>query len=192
MKKIFYVRVSRSDLNEENQLNTLVTRYGQADRVFIDKGQSGSKEFGKRPAGRELLDYLAQNPECIVCSVALDRMGRNSVDVCATVRQMTAEGHVYQSVREGCDFSTSMGKLILSVLSAVAEMERDNIIERTHSGLETARKAGRVGGKRTTETGKIARQMLLDGATVAQVIADTGMSKAMVYRIKAELSGEAA
>lgn len=192
MKKIFYVRVSRSDLNEENQLNTLITRYGQPDEVFIDKGQSGSKEFGKRPAGKALLEYLDNNAECIVCSVALDRMGRSSIDVCATVRQMTAEGHVYQSVREGCDFSTSMGKLILSVLSAVAEMERDNIVERTHAGLETARRAGRTGGKRVTETGKTARQMLSEGATVADVIAKTDMSKAMVYRIKADLVKEAA
>lgn len=188
--KYFYMRVSTLDQTTDNQQVELEKKYGKADQVFIDHGVSGTKKAIDRPAFKQMLSQL--EPGDSVHVVGVDRIGRNTIDILSTVELLIAAGVNVVSSREGVDFSTTIGKMVLGVLASCAELERNLISDRTKAGLERAKSEGRVGGKRTTETGKIARQMLLDGATVADVIADTGMSKAMVYRIKAELSKEAA
>lgn len=184
--RYFYLRVSQDDQTTDNQLRQLEQRFGKADEVFVEHNVSGKIDCLKRPAFADMFAKL--QPGDVLHSVAVDRLGRNTIDVLVTVNALIAAGVIVQTQREGVDFSTPIGQMVLTCIAGCAQLERALISERTIAGLERARSEGRVGGKRVTETGKVARDMLAAGASVADVIAKTGMSQAMVYRIKKVLN----
>lgn len=185
MSKYFYLRVSTLSQCTDNQQIELESRYGKADAVFIDHGVSGTKKATERAGFSEMLSLL--QPSDSVHIVGVDRLGRNTIDVLSTVELLLARGIMVMSAREGVDFSTTIGKMVLGVISSCAQLERDLLSERTKAGLERAKAEGRVGGKRITEAGVEARQMLSEGHSIAQVMEVTGMKKSAVYALKAEL-----
>jgi hypothetical protein len=83
----------------------------------------------------------------VLVVAAIDRLGRRAAEVLTLVDDLRERGISIVSVREGIDFSTSVGKFVLAMLASVAEMERNFIVERTQAGLAAARAKGRVGGR---------------------------------------------
>jgi len=182
--KYFYLRVSTLDQTTDNQHIDLEKKYGKADQMFIDHGVSGTKKATERPAFKQMLSVI--QPGDSIHLVGVDRIGRNTIDILSTVELLIAAGVNVVSAREGVDFSTTIGKMVLGVIASCAELERNLISDRTKAGLERAKAEGRTGGKRVTDKGTLARKMLHDGHTVAEVMTETGLSRAMVYRLKAE------
>lgn len=149
MAHIAYYRVSTTDQSIEAQRSALSD--GTAfDREFKDEGVSGSVLAAQREGFGKLLQFIRQGDTLFV--YAVDRLGRDALDVQATVRDLLKRGvsvhvHGLGVIAEG------VGELILAVLAQVADMERKRIIERTEAGRATAREHLERTGK--THKGKL-------------------------------------
>src|SRR5260221_13140413 len=148
MKTAIYARVSTFDQEPENQLQEL-RRYIEARSwtavEYVDKGVSGSKD--KRPALDELVrDAKRRKFDVLVCW-RLDRLGRNLRHLILLLDELSAVGVAFVSLGEGIDTTSPTGRLVLHVLGAIAEFERERIRERVLAGLARARTQGRRLGR---------------------------------------------
>lgn len=135
-----YGRVSTLDQTAENQRQELESQGFALDYWFADT-VSGGREAGKRAQFGVLLDRIRKGETLVVSK--LDRLGRNALDVVKTVRDLEERGvKVVVAQLGSTDLTSVAGKLIVTVLAAVAEMERGLIIERTQAGLARARREG--------------------------------------------------
>ncbi|MDC7813724.1 recombinase family protein [Pseudomonas sp. BLCC-B112] len=146
-RTFLYCRVSTSSQFTENQVQE-VKNAGfdvQAGRV-VEETISGSISATERPGFQKLLDRMESGDVLIVTK--LDRLGRNAMDVRQTVEHLTASGiRVHCLALGGVDLTSAAGKMTMQVLGAVAEFERDLLIERTQAGLERAKKEGKKLGR---------------------------------------------
>ena len=175
MGRVFaYCRVSTNDQNPENQkLEILNSGFRIEPKRFIEEKISGSVYASKRPEFIKLLDRLEEGDSLVVTK--LDRLGRNALDVRQTVDLLAERGvKVHCLALGGTDLTSSSGKMTMTILSAVAEFERDLIVERTQAGLARARKDGK----------KLGRQFSLTDEQMDTVIAnlDCGISVSEVAR----------
>ena len=141
---VAYARVSTDDQTCENQRRTISARYAVA-KWFTDDGVSGAIAATERPSMAALLAYVREGDVVIVA--AIDRLGRNTIDVLCTVEALKAKGVSVVSMREGFDLATPAGKLMLTMLAAVAELERENLKTRQLAGLERAKAEGKALGR---------------------------------------------
>lgn len=145
-QRIAYFRVSTKDQSIESQRSELG---GGFDREFMDEGVSGEVLARDRPGMAELLSYARSGDTVFV--YAVDRLGRDAIDVQQTVRDLNAKG-VTLHVHGLGPIAGEAGKIVLAVLAQVAEMERRRIIERTEAGRKLARETLQATGK--THRGK--------------------------------------
>ncbi len=174
-----YARVSTNQQDPALQLDAL--NAAGVERIFTDKA-SGAK--ASRPQLDELLRVLL--PGDVVVVWRLDRLGRNLRHLIELVGQLEDRGVGFRSITESIDTTTSAGKLVFHVFAALAEFERQLIVERTTAGLEAARARGRHGGrppKLTAAKLKTIRQLYEARTHTVQEIAEQfGVSPATVYR----------
>jgi len=137
---------------------------GNFDQEFSDEGVSGSVMAASRPGFSELLKSVREGDAVHV--YAIDRLGRDALDVQATVRRLLDAG-VTLDVHGLGPIGRGVGELILAVLAQVAEMERRKIIERTADGRAKARKALAETGKTHRGKESLGRPKANDAATVA-------------------------
>ena len=145
-QRIAYFRVSTTGQSIEAQRAELG---GNFDREFLDIGVSGAVLARQRPAMAELLDYARSGDTVFV--YAVDRLGRDSIDIQQTVRDLINKG-VALHVHGIGPIAGEAGKLVLALLAQLAEMERAKILERTESGRKLARETLQTTGK--THRGK--------------------------------------
>lgn len=157
--KLGYARVSRTDQNLDPQIGELKT--AGVDRIFTDK-LSGS--INKRQGFEDLLDRARAGDVVIVCR--LDRLARslpNLLEIAATLERRSVN---LISLGESIDTTTTAGKLVFQIFGAIAEFERNLIIDRTNAGLKAARAQGRVGGRKpalSDKAFKTALRMIQNG-----------------------------
>lgn len=165
MAHIAYYRVSTSDQSIEAQRQALLSAYGgqQFDREFSDEGVSGGTLAADRPGFAALLNYVREGDTVHV--YAVDRLGRDALDVQSVVRRMMESG-VALEVRGLGRIARGVGELILAVLSQVADMERQRIRERTQSGRDAARQALALTGKTHRGKASLGRPVAHDPAEV--------------------------
>lgn len=144
MSRIAYYRVSTGDQSIEAQRNAIG---GGFDKEFYDEGVSGASVAASRRGFKELLEYVRDGDT--VCVYAIDRLGRDALDVQSTVRDLMDKG-VTVDVHGLGSIGRGVGELIVAVLAQVADMERQRIRERCADGRETAKAS-------LTETGKTHR-----------------------------------
>ena len=138
--KVGYARVSTKDQHLHMQEDAL--KNSGCKEIYHDIA-SGVKEA--RPGLEEALNYLREGDILIVWK--LDRLGRSIQHLIQTVKDLNNRGIGFKSLQENIDTTTSGGKLIFYIFSALAEFERDIIKERTQAGLKAARARGRLGGR---------------------------------------------
>jgi len=115
-------------------------------RRIIEERVSGSVAAKERAGFCKLIDRL--EPDDVLVVTKLDRLGRNAMDVRSTVEQLDQLGvRVHCLALGGVDLTSPAGKMTMQVIAAVAEFERDLLIERTQAGLERARQAGKRFGR---------------------------------------------
>jgi putative DNA-invertase from lambdoid prophage Rac len=118
----------------------------------------------------------------------LDRLGRNAMDVRSTVDRLATEGvRVHCLALGGVDLTSAAGKMTMGVLIAVAEFERDLLIERTHAGIARARAEGKVMGRPSALTGAQqaqALQRLAAGESVSKLARDYGTTRQSIMRLR--------
>lgn len=140
-QRIGYVRVSSTDQNPDRQLEGI-----QTDKLFIDRA---SGKDTKRPQIEAMLDYIREGDTLIVHS--MDRLARNLDDLRALVQKLTTQGTCVEFVKESLTFTgdaSPMANLLLSVMGAVAEFERELIRERQREGIALARRSGKFRGRK--------------------------------------------
>ena len=181
-----YTRVSTFDQNPENQKLEIQQSQLAVDYWFADHGISGSTHASSRPAFKKLLQQIRDGETLVVSK--LDRLGRDAIDVGSTVRMLQERKiKVIVLALGGTDLTSPAGKMLMMMLSAVAEMERDLLIERTQAGLARAKAEGkRLGRKpKTTAAQKSEiRSLLKEGLSVSQVARDFKISRATVIAIR--------
>lgn len=138
----------------------------------------------KRPAMAALLQYVREGDTVVV--VAIDRLGRDTIDVLTTVEALRQKGVSVVSMREGFDLATPAGRLMLTMLAAVAELERENIKARQMAGIERARAEGKVLGRtKTIDDQAVAKWRQENSASIKQTAEHFGISVASVKRAMA-------
>ena len=138
-----YARVSTADQTTDNQVREVEAAGFKVDpKRVIAETISGSTAAMQRPGFARLVDRLETGDVLIVTK--LDRLGRNAMDVRATVEQLATEGvRVHCLALGGVDLTSPAGKMTMAVISAVAEFERDLLIERTQAGSPEPRRKER-------------------------------------------------
>ena len=184
-----YGRVSTKDQTSENQRLDIEKAGFKVDFWFADEGVSGKTHASQRPQFKALLSQI-RNGETLVVS-KLDRLGRDAQDVGATIKALAKrkiEVIVLQLGR--LDLTSSAGKLMLNMLAAVAEMERDLLVERTKSGIARAKNNGKILGRPIKTTDKQRseiKNMQKNGASVSALSRTYGISRASIIRITGDL-----
>ena len=138
--KIGYARVSTQDQNLDRQLDNL--KAAGCEQIYNEK-MTGTRS--DRPELRNMLRALRSGDVLVIDSFS--RLSRSTKDLLALVDQLTAKGVHLVSLKENLDTTTATGKLMLTMLSALSQFERDLIAERTVDGLKAARARGRCGGR---------------------------------------------
>ena len=142
-----YVRVSTTGQTTDNQLGEIVAAgFAIEQHRVVTETISGSVATAQRRGFTRLLDRLEAGDVLVVSK--LDRLGRNAMDVGATVAKLAGMGvRVHCLALGGVDLASSTGKLTMNVINAVAEFERDLLIERTQAGLSRAKAEGKRFGQ---------------------------------------------
>jgi len=188
MSRVFaYARVSTVDQLTENQLQQ-ITQAGYAidPKRYIEEKVSGSVPASQRAGFTALKGRLEAGDTLVVTK--LDRIGRDSIDVQQTVQWFLTEGIRLVVLQLGnLDLTSSAGSLMVKMLAAVADFERDLIIERTQAGQARARAEGTHMGRpsKTTQADREAiRKALQGGATVSSLATQYGVSRATIISIR--------
>jgi putative DNA-invertase from lambdoid prophage Rac len=183
-----YGRVSTGLQTTENQRLEL-EQAGyliEPDYWYADEGISGKVAASQRPAFKRMLGQIRKSETLVVSK--LDRLGRDAIDVLQTVRQLSERQIKVIVLQLGdTDLTAPAGKLLLSMLAAVAEMERDLLVERTQAGLQRAKAEGKTLGrpsKTTPEQRNEIRARLVDGESVSALARDYGVSRANIIGIR--------
>lgn len=187
MSRISYYRCSTSDQSVESQRQALG---GLFDKEFSDEGVSGAVLAAERPGFAALMEYVREGDT--VCIYAIDRLGRDALDIQTTIRRLIDKG-VTVDVRGLGPIAKGVGELIVAVLAQVAEMERQRIRERCDAGRVAAKASLALIGK--THRGKISlgrpvahdREQVLawrrdNCASIAKTATQFGISTATVKR----------
>lgn len=176
-----YARVSTSDGRQTLDLQLDALRAAGCTKIFEDR-MSGVRS--DRPGLRSLMEVAQAGDSVVVYK--LDRLGRSVQGLLSAVIELQNRGVAFVSLTEAIDTTTPSGRFLMTVMAALAAMERDLIIERTRAGLAAARSRGRVGGrpsKLSDEQIRMARQLLEDPAnSVASICRSLSIGKATFYR----------
>jgi putative DNA-invertase from lambdoid prophage Rac len=187
MGRISYFRVSSEGQSIEAQRHALG---GGFDREFVDEGVSGATLAADRPGFAKLLSFVRDGDT--LCIYALDRLGRDALDVQGTVRKLLDMG-VTLNVKGLGPIGRGVGELIVAVLAQIADMERARIKERCESGRLAARAAMAVTGRthhgkaglgrpKAADPAEVASWRKANGASIRATMARFGISKTTVAR----------
>jgi putative DNA-invertase from lambdoid prophage Rac len=186
-RTFIYARVSTAGQTTDNQIREIQAAAFTVDkRRIVTESVSGSVAASERPGFARLLDRLEEGDVLIVTK--LDRLGRNAMDVRATVEQLAAMGvRLHCLALGGVDLTSAAGKMTMGVLSAVAEFERDLLIERTQAGLARARAEGKTMGRPSALSvaqQAEARRRLAQGESVSQLARDYNTTRQTIMRVR--------
>ena len=141
MANIAYVRVSTVDQNEERQIEALEKR--DIDRWFIEK--VSAKDMN-RPKLQEMLEYIRSGDTVYIHDFS--RLARSTKDLLEIVEFLHSKDVGLVSNKENIDTTTPQGKLMLTMIGAIAEFERENLLERQREGIAIAKKQGKYKGRK--------------------------------------------
>lgn len=173
-----YARVSTQDQELARQIDAL-EKYG-VNEVFTEK-MTGTK--ANRPELNRLKDKVRAGDTVVIES--LSRLGRSTKDLLSLIEDWNHQGVKLVSLKESIDTTTPTGKLLLTVLSAISQFERDITVQRTNEGLQAARARGRKGGRPKTDSKALSQAVKLYHAqthSVKEITTICGVSQATLYR----------
>ncbi len=173
-----YARVSTDQQNLDRQVDAL-QKYG-VDHIYNEK-MTGTKK--DRPELMKMLDRMTEGDTVVIES--LSRLGRSTKDLIELTELFQSKGVNLVSLKESIDTNTSTGKLLFTLMSAIAQFERDTIADRTREGLKAARARGRVGGRPKTDPDTVKKALKLYGTrqySIREIEDMTGVKKSTLYR----------
>lgn len=188
MSRVFaYCRVSTAEQTTDNQLLEIkAAGFDIQPQRIISETVSGSVAAMERTGFAKLLERLERGDVLVVSR--LDRLGRSAMDVRATVEKLEEMGvRVHCLALGGVDLTSAAGKMTMQVLNAVAEFERDLLIERTQAGLQRAKSEGKQLGRPSALTAnqqKEAQGKLKAGVPIAQIAREFQTTRQTIMRLR--------
>jgi putative DNA-invertase from lambdoid prophage Rac len=182
-----YARVSRRDLTTDNQRLEIESAGFTIDpRRYIEETISGSVAAFQRPGFSKLVDRLEEGDRIVVSRI--DRLGRNAMDVRATVDELARRKiSVHCLALGGADLTSSAGRMTMAVIAAVSEFERDLLVERTQAGLKRVVSEGGRLGRPPALTAAQKEEVILGrsaGRSLGQLAKAFGVSRAAIQRVE--------
>lgn len=180
-----YCRVSTADQTTQNQLQEIAAAgFTVEPKRVVEETVSGSVAAMERKGFTRLLDRMESGDVLIVTK--LDRLGRNAMDVRATVELLAVEGiRVHCLALGGVDLTSPAGKMTMGVIAAVAEFERDLLIERTQAGLSRAKAEGKALGRPSALSAAQVSEVQTKraaGVSLGALAKEYGVSRAAIQR----------
>ena len=142
--RVGYVRCSTIEQNEARQLKMMNEQ--KAEKLFIDKASGKNID---RAAFKEMMSFVRSGDIVIVESIS--RIARNTRDLLSIVAELTEKAVEFVSLKENIDTTTPQGRFMLTVFGALAELERENILERQREGIEIAKSEGKYKGRKPVD-----------------------------------------
>lgn len=142
--KVSYIRCSTIEQNEARQLKMMQEQ--GAEKLFIDKASGKNTD---RAAFKEMMSFVRTGDVVIVESIS--RIARNTRDLLSIVSELTEKGVEFVSLKESIDTTTPQGRFMLTVFGALAELERESILERQREGIEIAKSDGKYKGRKPVD-----------------------------------------
>lgn len=139
-----YIRVSTEEQHTIRQ-EVLMKDLG-VEKVYIDK-MSGKN--ADRPALKEMLGFVRDGDTIVTSEIS--RLARNTKDLLNIVSELEEKGVVFKSNKEGIDTSTEMGKFMIMIFGAIAELERNYLLSRQKEGISIAKQQGKYKGRKKIE-----------------------------------------
>jgi len=176
--KIGYIRISTVEQNAERQ-KVLMQELG-VDQVFIDRVSGKSMD---RPELKRMMEFVREGDMVIVESIS--RFARNTRDLLELVEQLTAKHVDFVSKKEALDTTTPSGKFMLTIFGAVAELEREYILQRQKEGIAIAKKKGIYKGRKPIERptfDQIVRQWKAGNMTAVEAMRKLDLAPSTFYR----------
>ena len=180
--KVGYVRCSTVEQNEERQLRMMAEQGIDAKHIYTDKASGKNTD---RPAFHKMMNYVREGDTVIVESIS--RIARNTRDLLGIVEQLTAKGVEFVSIKEQIDTTTPQGKFMLTVFGALAELERENILERQREGIAIAKEQGKYKGRKPIDAdpeqlAAVCAQWRAGELTARAAMQEVGMKPNTFYR----------
>ncbi|MHA4830463.1 recombinase family protein [Enterobacter ludwigii] len=181
MRLFGYARVSTSQQSLDIQIRALKDAGVKANRIFTDKASGSSTD-------REGLDLLRMKVEegDVILVKKLDRLGRDTADMIQLIKAFDAQGVAVRFIDDGISTDGDMGKMVVTILSAVAQAERQRILERTNEGRQEAKLKGiRFGRKRTVNREQVLA-LRQEGLGASEIARRLNIARSTVYKISGE------
>jgi putative DNA-invertase from lambdoid prophage Rac len=186
MATFAYGRVSTKDQTTDNQKLEIENAGFTVDFWFADEGVSGKTQASQRPQFKALLGQIRNGETLVVAK--LDRLGRDAHDVGSTIKDLATRKIEVIVLQLGkMDLTSPAGKLMLNMLAAVAEMERDLLVERTQSGLARAKSQGKQLGRPSKTDPQQRTEILAEldkGTSVSELARRYNVSRANIIGIR--------
>ena len=186
-----YARVSTLEQTTENQIQEIKSAgFNIEPHRIITETISGSMAIDLRIGFAKLLDKMESGDVLVVTK--LDRLGRDAIDVSMTVNRLEKLGiRVYCLALGGLDLTSSAGRMTMNVINAVAQFERDLLIERTQAGLSRAKAQGKQLGRPaslSSDQQHLVRQRIASGETISAIARQFNTSRQTIMRIRNQAS----
>ncbi len=181
MRLFGYARVSTSQQSLDTQIKTLLEAGVVKSRIFTDK-VTGSHV---KRNGLDLLRVKIEESDVILVT-KLDRLGRDTADMIQLIKEFDEIGVAVRFLDDGISTEGTMGKMVVTILSAVAQAERQRILERTNEGRLQAKANGvKFGRKRTVDRKKVI-DLNDEGMGATEISKQTGIGRSTVYKLLRE------
>ncbi|KLU14599.1 MULTISPECIES: recombinase family protein [Xenorhabdus] len=179
MALLGYARVSTTQQKLDIQIAVLKQAGVREDRIFTDKmtGKTDDREGLKKLLAR------AERDDTIICT-KMDRLGRNTSDMIKIVDNCYKKGIAIRFLDNSLSTEGTMGKMMVQILAAVAEAERERILERTNEGRQFAKESGVKFGRKPHKSTAQAKSMITQEVSMKEIMEKTNISRATYFRLK--------
>ncbi|HEP0304260.1 TPA: recombinase family protein [Providencia rettgeri] len=178
MRLFGYARVSTSQQSLELQIRALQEAGVKSSRIFTDKVSGSSTDR----AGLDLLRLKVEEGDMILVT-RLDRLGRDTADMIQLIKEFDDLHVVVRFINDGISTEGEMGKMVVTILSAVAQAERRRILERTNEGRQEAKQKGvRFGRKRSIDRSRV-QSLHQSGTGATEIARQLNIARSTVYKI---------
>jgi DNA invertase Pin-like site-specific DNA recombinase len=185
MRLFGYARVSTSQQSLDIQIQSLKSEGVKESRIFTDKlsGSTLSRH------GLDLLRVKVEEGDTVVVT-KLDRLGRDTADMIKLIKEFDEIGVSVKFLNDGISTEGTMGKMVVTILSAVAQAEKERILERTNEGRVEARAKGIKFGRKQSINRDTISKFLAEGLGATEISTKMGIARSTVYKLKKELLSE--
>ena len=181
MRLFGYARVSTNQQSLELQTKALKEAGVQERRIFTDKATG--KDINR--VGLDLLKIKVEQGDVILVT-KLDRLGRDTADMVQLIKDMDALGVAFRFLDDGISTEGTMGKMVVTILAAVAQAERQRIMERTNEGRLLAKNNGVQFGRKRSVNRKQVRELHSQGKAASAIAKQLNIGRSTVYKILAQ------